>query len=461
MSSHNDVYYDAHIKTHQRHLLISWLESAKAEKIRAMKESIVIPTDRYVAPLFTPIKPVSLDVTEEDKERFKKKFEGISTNVSFESIMVDPSISTVDEKTIAEKFAGIFHASLINFNESTSITHIPDSVKDAIDLMFSKNSFGVGSIQSADFEQLPTICNLDGEKFANIRVDISCPSDFPNHEQITIATKISGSKFDSIHTSISPLSPLPTKEQIASVVNVDPERFNSTHLSVEIPSAIDFSSSFSEIEQMAANSAESVTLSQDIVPIAKTVIPESVISINSESNASVLVNVKIPDMLTLPEQDADDKKSFSEKFADVYHSIILPTTISLQQQITANSELACNNTLLSATGLSDGVMIPSATNIPELTIAETSETIASTNAVKAISVTQDSELSHFLKENGIDSNRFSDITVDISVPTGVDLTDVNSSVALPSVPLPSISSMDFSEVFEALLIDQNKGARNP
>lgn len=31
-------YYDAHIKTHQRYILLSWLESAKYEKIRRLKE---------------------------------------------------------------------------------------------------------------------------------------------------------------------------------------------------------------------------------------------------------------------------------------------------------------------------------------------------------------------------------------------------------------------------------------
>ena len=36
--------YDAHILTHQRHMLISWLESAKSEKIKAVKKQVVIPT---------------------------------------------------------------------------------------------------------------------------------------------------------------------------------------------------------------------------------------------------------------------------------------------------------------------------------------------------------------------------------------------------------------------------------
>lgn len=32
--------YDAHILTHQRHMLISWLESAKSEKIKAVKNKL-------------------------------------------------------------------------------------------------------------------------------------------------------------------------------------------------------------------------------------------------------------------------------------------------------------------------------------------------------------------------------------------------------------------------------------
>lgn len=459
MSSHNDVYYDAHIKTHQRHLLITWLESAKAEKIRAMKESIVIPTERYVAPVLTSMKPVSLEMTEKDKARFKKKFEGINTSISFENIAIDPTISTIEQKTLAKKFAGIFNVSLIHIDEATSITNIPDSVKATITLMFSRSSFGLGSFQPNSFEKIMPTCKLNEAKFANVQVDISSLSAFPTPEQITIATKISTSKFNSIHTDISPLSPLPNKAQIASAIKVDPIWFNDTQLSVEIPLAIDFSSSLTEIERMTANSAETVTLSKSIGSITKTVIPESVVSINNENNASVLVDIKVPDMPTLPEQNAEDKKIFSNKFADAHKTVSLPTRISLQEQIAKNNNLAQSNTLLSKIGL-PGIYIPSATSIPELTIAENSVAIASANAAKKISVTQGSELTDFLNENRVDSNRFSEIMVDVSAPDIVDLTDVNASADLPSVSLPSISSMDFSEVFEALLIDQNKGVKN-
>ena len=32
-----EMNYDEHVKTHQRHVLISWLESAKSEKIKAVR----------------------------------------------------------------------------------------------------------------------------------------------------------------------------------------------------------------------------------------------------------------------------------------------------------------------------------------------------------------------------------------------------------------------------------------
>lgn len=62
-----ETYYDAHVKTHQRHILIEWLESAKNEKLRAVKEQTVIPTKKYNVPREVPEVPAIAGVTEEEK----------------------------------------------------------------------------------------------------------------------------------------------------------------------------------------------------------------------------------------------------------------------------------------------------------------------------------------------------------------------------------------------------------
>ena len=127
MSSHNDVYYDAHIKTHQRHLLITWLESAKSEKIRAMKDSIVIPTKRYVVPTAAPVTPISVEITEEEKQNLRKKFEGINPSVSISESEIVNVLPTMDKNALSERFASIFHASLIRPSDDVSLSHISNS----------------------------------------------------------------------------------------------------------------------------------------------------------------------------------------------------------------------------------------------------------------------------------------------------------------------------------------------
>ena len=80
------VYYDAHVRTYQRYLLLSWLESAKTERIREVKKQIIIPKAKVKVPDYVQDLLSMPQETEEEKEKIQKKF-----NVSYVDI-VAPSI---------------------------------------------------------------------------------------------------------------------------------------------------------------------------------------------------------------------------------------------------------------------------------------------------------------------------------------------------------------------------------
>ena len=342
MSSHNDVYYEAHIKTHQRHLLITWLESAKSEKIRAMKDSIVIPTKRYVVPTVAPVTPISVETTEEEKRDFRKKFEGINSSVSIsesESEIVNV-FPTMDKNALSERFSSIFHASLICPSDDVSLSHIFNSIGALILDNLSSVSVATNK-EHANINKHGTFAyEIDKKKFANVRVGVSALSPIPTSEQIMTAISLDTSKFNDIYADTISLSSIPTAEQFGSVVSIDSKILKNVHTYVTIPSAIDFEENAAEMNKLVKSCASGVTLSKNIAPITRVVIPESVVSIKKENNASVLFAVQIPDAVVVPEQDAEDKKRLSEKFTDIYKIVAIPDKLSLQEQIDKNRNTA-------------------------------------------------------------------------------------------------------------------------
>ncbi len=201
MSSHNDVYYDAHIKTHQRHLLITWLESAKSEKIRAMKDSIVIPTKRYVVPTTAPVTPISVEITEEEKRDFRKKFEGINSSVSISEseIEIVNVLPTMDKNALSERFASIFHALLIRPSDDVSLSHISNSIGALISDNLSSVSVATNKEQANTNKHNTFAYEIDKKKFANVRVGVSALSPIPTSEQIMAAISLDTSKFNDIY----------------------------------------------------------------------------------------------------------------------------------------------------------------------------------------------------------------------------------------------------------------------
>ncbi len=453
MSSHNDVYYDAHIKTHQRHLLITWLESAKSEKIRAMKDSIVIPTKRYVVPTTAPVTPISVEITEEEKRDFRKKFEGINSSVSISEseIEIVNVLPTMDKNALSERFASIFHALLIRPSDDVSLSHISNSIGALISDNLSSVSVATNKEQANTNKHNTFAYEIDKKKFANVRVGVSALSPIPTSEQIMAAISLDTSKFNDIYADTISLSSTPTAEQLGSVVSIDSKILENAHTYVTIPSAIDFEENAAEMNKLVKSCASGVTLSKNIVPITRVVIPESVVSIKKENNASVLFAVQIPDAVVVPEQDAEDKKRLSEKFTDIYKIVAIPDKLSLQEQIDKNRNTA--QSCISRANVLTSITVPAETK-------NAVDTHCDIDDEKFASVTTTVEVPSrtVLPKLFIDGKKLI-----IGVPSLETLKDIlnRNTIAQPdfsdvsqiSVSLPRIIPMDFSDIFEALTTD--------
>lgn len=451
MSSHNDVYYDAHIKTHQRHLLITWLESAKSEKIRAMKDSIVIPTKRYVVPTAAPVTPISVEITEEEKQNLRKKFEGINPSVSISESEIVNVLPTMDKNALSERFASIFHASLIRPSDDVSLSHISNSIGALISENLSSVAVATNKEQANTNKHNTFVYEIDKKKFENVRVGVLALSPIPTSEQIMTAISLDTTKFNDIHADTISLSSTPTAKQLGSAVSIDSKVFEDVHTYVTIPPTINFEENAAEINKLVKSCVSGVTLSKNIAPITKAVIPESVVSIKKENNASVLFAVQIPDVVAVPEQDAEDKKRLSEKFTDIYKVVTIPDKLSLQERIDKNRNAA--QSCISQANVLTSITIPTeAPNAVDTHCDIDDEKFASvTTTVEVPSMT-------VLPKLFIDGKKSI-----IGVPSLETLNDILnrntivrpdfSDVGQISVSLPRIIPMDFSDIFETLTTD--------
>ena len=102
-----EMNYDEHVKAHQRHVLISWLESAKSEKIKAVKDSVKIRSIKVIAP--TPdINMITLPTTSDEMQQLiNQKFDGIPTCVDVPTAVVIAEQTEEEAQAIKQRFDGI------------------------------------------------------------------------------------------------------------------------------------------------------------------------------------------------------------------------------------------------------------------------------------------------------------------------------------------------------------------
>ena len=102
-----EMNYDAHVKAHQRHVLITWLESAKSEKIKAVKDSVKIRSIKVIA-LTPDINMIAQPIiSDELQQTINHRFDGIPTDVDVPSAVVVAEQTEQETQAIKQRFDGI------------------------------------------------------------------------------------------------------------------------------------------------------------------------------------------------------------------------------------------------------------------------------------------------------------------------------------------------------------------
>ena len=102
-----EMNYDEHVKAHQRHVLISWLESAKSEKIKAVKDSVKIRSIKVIAPTLDINMIAQPIISDELLQTINHRFDGIPTDVEVPSAVVVAEQTEEEAQAIKRRFNGI------------------------------------------------------------------------------------------------------------------------------------------------------------------------------------------------------------------------------------------------------------------------------------------------------------------------------------------------------------------
>ena len=102
-----EMNYDEHVKAHQRHVLISWLESAKSEKIKAVKDSVKIRSIKVIAPTLDINMIAQPIISDELLQTINHRFDGIPTDVEVPSAVVVAEQTKEETQAIKQRFDGI------------------------------------------------------------------------------------------------------------------------------------------------------------------------------------------------------------------------------------------------------------------------------------------------------------------------------------------------------------------
>ncbi len=153
-------YYDEHVKSYRRYSFLAWLDSAKGEKIRALKnKKTPLPSQRVELPEI--VSPV-----------FPKGFKSQIQSEKFENIAIPDDIHVPLEKnkiTLFEvddkKFAGVHFVERPTLSDISNFLYVLDS-----------NKFqGIHCISVAKAQNVAYIPDIEQQKFENITFQIGVP----------------------------------------------------------------------------------------------------------------------------------------------------------------------------------------------------------------------------------------------------------------------------------------------
>lgn len=213
------TYYDAHIKAHERHILLQWLEDAKTEKIKKLKEEkIAVPTQKVVVP--------SPEITEE--------------TISYCQVFDNPNLDISGRLIIGKTQKSVSYMPTIDFAAIPGIsknkTTIPDRIGEYKTTIKSQmfSEIKIVDIPGSD-NRIDTETTIDTKVFEGIKpVGIDIPEYSDLSEAFTVPDSFSISSIKST---------IPTTVELDGVLAIDNDLFDSikpaqpVFESVEIPDA--------------------------------------------------------------------------------------------------------------------------------------------------------------------------------------------------------------------------------
>ncbi len=104
MDGINDLCYDEHVKSYQRYVLISWLESAKSERIKAVKDKIKIHSVKVMVPENVSQMVEIPEQTEKENLAFQRRFADIPIGVALPKAVVVAERTEEEKQSIRQKF---------------------------------------------------------------------------------------------------------------------------------------------------------------------------------------------------------------------------------------------------------------------------------------------------------------------------------------------------------------------
>jgi hypothetical protein len=456
MEQGQDVYYDAHVKTHQRHLLIQWLESAKSEKIRKLKDEIVIPEKRYVAPEISIEAPISIEPTEEEKKQFLEKFSGVYTPVTLPNEVNLSDATEEIHRDAAESFSSIYIGSMVQLpvqmnwdNWSANFLQSFHSRFDKLNLatLLPKNI-------SASYGTVESKANLEARKFSNVFHHIEVPN------AISLAKSVEENA-----TAIDQISITETLPRTISA-----------------PTPIHLTESIQKNKQTIEQVIAGVVLSKDVtIPLAGSTIPT--IAINKEKFTAVSVAVSVPSQVQIPGQTVEDKEAIAKKFEGVWKPTTLPQTISLTESTEENKrkameriseivacpdialpentaaaiEIQCHLSEDKFVSVCQNIAVPETSSLPD-SFGNELETLKKRMEGACISITvpEKLELPDLSKNKKTQAELVQASKVTVSVPKAVTIPGGITKINCQPISIPKVTPEDISDILSVAKSEAGK-----
>lgn len=290
------TFYDAHVKAHERHILLQWLEDAKTEKIKKLKEkkiSVEIKKVKVPAPEIT------------------------GGSLAYEQILDKKRLDVSESLVRAKIHKGITYMPSIANPAFTNNSLIPKVEYGSIGEyrpMITKEMFDHIVLADVDISgtSIDTHVELDDEKFKGIvvgsrtipeRVDLSGTISVPDSFDIEINKEAAVSKVDlsgiatvdkSVFDDIELEETVLNKNDISFSADIDHDMFAEM-----IPNIID---------NIEMPDKDSLVFDPDsIKPIEM-----KTISVPDKTDINIEISINSPDGLILPEVDISESKSDTE-----------------------------------------------------------------------------------------------------------------------------------------------------